>query len=160
MCFVWIWEQTAIISLYSINWLVCITETESVYCAVRTGSLYIIQVKCFVWIWEQTAIISLYSINWSVLGAFVKLQKIDCQLRPVCLCSHWTDCLNNWYVSIFRKSVEKIKVPINPVNNNGTLHERPCTVRLWWSLAEFFSYKSCTEYQKLYRIPKHTFYFQ
>jgi len=24
----WIWEQTAIISLYSINWLVCITETE------------------------------------------------------------------------------------------------------------------------------------
>ena len=29
-CFVWIWEQTAIISLYSINWLVCITETECV----------------------------------------------------------------------------------------------------------------------------------
>jgi len=42
MCFVWIWEQTAIISLYSINWLVCITETECVYCAVRTGSLYTI----------------------------------------------------------------------------------------------------------------------
>ena len=28
MCFVWIWEQTEIISLYSINWLVFITETE------------------------------------------------------------------------------------------------------------------------------------
>ena len=28
MCFVWIWEQTAIISLYSINWLVFITQTE------------------------------------------------------------------------------------------------------------------------------------
>ena len=28
MCFVWISEQTAIISLYSINWLVFITETE------------------------------------------------------------------------------------------------------------------------------------
>jgi hypothetical protein len=40
----------AIISLYSINWLVCITETECVYCAVRTGSLSIIQVMCFVWI--------------------------------------------------------------------------------------------------------------
>jgi hypothetical protein len=39
MCFVWIWKQTAIISLYSINWLVCITETECVYCAVRTGCL-------------------------------------------------------------------------------------------------------------------------
>ena len=36
MCFVWIWEQTAIISLYSIDWLVFITETECVYCAVRT----------------------------------------------------------------------------------------------------------------------------
>ena len=40
MCFVWIWEQTAIISLYSFNSLVFITETECVYCAVRTGSLY------------------------------------------------------------------------------------------------------------------------
>ena len=39
MCFVWISEQTAIISLYNINWLVCITVTESVYWAVRTGSL-------------------------------------------------------------------------------------------------------------------------
>jgi hypothetical protein len=39
MCFVFIWEQTAIISLYSINWLVFITEIKSVYSAVRTGSL-------------------------------------------------------------------------------------------------------------------------
>ena len=41
MSFVWIWEQTAIISPYSINWLVFITEKESVYCAVRPGALYI-----------------------------------------------------------------------------------------------------------------------
>jgi hypothetical protein len=40
MCFVWISEQTAIISLYRINWLVCTTDTECVYCAVRTGYLY------------------------------------------------------------------------------------------------------------------------
>ena len=46
MCFVWIWERTAIISLYSINWLVFITETECVYCAVRTGSLCI-AVSCY-----------------------------------------------------------------------------------------------------------------
>ena len=38
--FVWIKEQTAIISLYSINWLVSITETQCVYCAVRTEYLY------------------------------------------------------------------------------------------------------------------------
>ena len=36
MCFVWISEQTAIISLYNINWLVFVTETWCVYCAVRT----------------------------------------------------------------------------------------------------------------------------
>jgi hypothetical protein len=33
MCFVWISEQTAIISLYSINWLVFVTETECVFTA-------------------------------------------------------------------------------------------------------------------------------
>ena len=66
MCLLWIWEQTAIISLYRINWLVFITETECVYSAVRTGSLNIVQVICFVWIWEQKAIISLYRINWLV----------------------------------------------------------------------------------------------
>ena len=70
MCFVWISEQTAIISLYSINWLVFITEKKCVYCAVRTGSLYVILrsahtavFMCFVWISEQTAIISLYSVK-------------------------------------------------------------------------------------------------
>jgi hypothetical protein len=42
MCFVWISEQTAIISLYNINWLVFVTETESVYCTSRTGCLYTI----------------------------------------------------------------------------------------------------------------------
>jgi hypothetical protein len=36
---------------------VCVTETECVYCAVRTVFM------CFVWISEQTAIISLYSIS-------------------------------------------------------------------------------------------------
>ena len=36
MYFVWIWEQTAIISKYIINWLIFVTEVESVYCAVPT----------------------------------------------------------------------------------------------------------------------------
>jgi hypothetical protein len=39
MCFAWMSEQTAIISLYNINLTVFKTEAESVYCAVRTGSL-------------------------------------------------------------------------------------------------------------------------
>jgi hypothetical protein len=41
MCFVRILEQTAIISLYSINWLVCVTEMEIVYCAVRTKAFFL-----------------------------------------------------------------------------------------------------------------------
>ena len=49
MCFVWISKQTAIISLYNINWLVCITETECVYCAVRTGNSNTIQVNFILW---------------------------------------------------------------------------------------------------------------
>jgi hypothetical protein len=43
--FVWISEQTAITFLYSINRFVFVTETESVYCAVRTSSSYIKQIR-------------------------------------------------------------------------------------------------------------------
>jgi hypothetical protein len=45
MCFVWVLEQTAIISLYSVYWLVFINVRECVYCAVRTGSLNVVQVN-------------------------------------------------------------------------------------------------------------------
>jgi len=86
MCFVWISEQTAIISLYSINWLVFITERESVYCAVRTGSLNTVSTfsphsvfMCFVWISQQTAIISLYSINWLVF--ITERESVYCAVR-------------------------------------------------------------------------------
>jgi len=40
----WIPGHTATNALYSISWLVFVTEMESVYCAVRTGYLYLIQV--------------------------------------------------------------------------------------------------------------------
>ena len=40
VCFAWILEQTPIISLYSINLPVFITEAESVYCVVRTVCSY------------------------------------------------------------------------------------------------------------------------
>jgi len=83
MCFVWISEQTAIISLYGINWLVFNTEISpvkpSVYYMYRQFNIqqfYVLHThthththtvfKCFVWISEQTAIISLYSTNWLV----------------------------------------------------------------------------------------------
>jgi len=79
VCFVWIWEQTAIISLYSINWLVFITETECVYCAVRSTFCPHNVFMCFVWIWEQTAIISLCSINWLVF--ITETECVYCAVR-------------------------------------------------------------------------------
>ena len=42
---IWISEQTAIIPLYSINRSRFITETECVYCAVRTTFLNIIKIS-------------------------------------------------------------------------------------------------------------------
>ena len=59
-------NRTGMSQIKIINWMVCINETKCVFFAVRTGSLYIIQVTCFVWNWEQTANISLNSINWLV----------------------------------------------------------------------------------------------
>ena len=60
MCFAWISEQRAIISLYSFNLSVFKTETESVYCAVRTGSLnqtdtvsYLTRKSGYVWVGVQ-----------------------------------------------------------------------------------------------------------
>jgi len=84
-CVVWIWEQRAIISLYSINWLVCITDTECVYGAVRTECIWfsILPTQCIVWIWEQTAIISLYSINWLV--CITDTECVYCAVRAVSL---------------------------------------------------------------------------
>ena len=75
VCFVWIWEQTVIISLYSIDWLVFVTETECVYCAVVLHSTFCPHsvFMCFVWIWEETAIISVYSIDWLVF-----ITETDC----------------------------------------------------------------------------------
>ena len=72
-------KQIAIISLYSINWVIFIAEKKCVYCAVRTGSLYIIQVMCFVWILEQTTIISLYKINWLVF--MTEAKSVYCEVR-------------------------------------------------------------------------------
>ena len=59
MCFVWIWEQTAIISLYVTICTASLTFNNSTFCP---HSVFM----CFVWISEQTAIISLYSNNWLV----------------------------------------------------------------------------------------------
>ena len=51
--FVWISEQRAVSSVYSINSLAFITERKCVYCAVRTGYVNIIQVTCSLLIFKH-----------------------------------------------------------------------------------------------------------
>ena len=46
VCFVWISEQTANLALRNIKRLAFITEVKSVYCAVRTESLYNTDMFC------------------------------------------------------------------------------------------------------------------
>ena len=43
------------------------------------------------------------------------------------LCSHCTDIHEIWYLSIFRKSVEKIQVWLKSDKNKGYLHKDVCT---------------------------------
>ena len=89
VCFVFIWEQTATCTTYSINWLVFITEMKSVYSAVRTGSLNkvfcvsslhsAILNLCLVFIWEQTATCATYSKNW--LGFITEMKSVYSVVR-------------------------------------------------------------------------------
>jgi len=86
MCFVWIWEQTAIISLYSINWL-SFYNRDGVFLTRGTYGVFIFNstfspnsvFMCFVLIWEQTAIISLYSINWLIV--ITETECVYCAVR-------------------------------------------------------------------------------
>ena len=112
VCSVCISDHTANSALYDIKGLIFITEMESVYSAVRTGSLnkavccasslkptghvmhqqFNIQqlyalphtvFMCFVFIWEQTAICASYSINWLVF--MTDKESVYCAVRVECL---------------------------------------------------------------------------
>ena len=107
VCFVWIWEQTAIISLYSINWLDFITclTLESPVVTICTAGLTFTNSTfcphsvfvCFVWFWEQTAIISLYNINWLV--CITETECVYCAVRTECLYKLQTSFLSSVFYS-------------------------------------------------------------
>jgi hypothetical protein len=67
MCFVWIWEQTAIISLYSINWLVFITETECLLRGTNCVS-YVFDGLQSIWILFPRTEISIETHKWAEAG--------------------------------------------------------------------------------------------
>jgi len=43
-------------------------------------------------------------------------------------CSHWTDFNEIWYLNIFRKSVEKVRVALNRDKNCAYLHGKQYTL--------------------------------
>jgi len=78
--------RTVIISLYKINWLVFITETECVYCAVRSP-FYVLSTQCiYVFCMDlRTVIISLYRINWLVF--ITETERVYCVVLST-FCPH------------------------------------------------------------------------
>jgi hypothetical protein len=103
-----------------------------------------------------------------ILGAFTKLRKATISsiiyvCLSVCLSfrmqqlgSHWTDFHETLYLSIFRKSVEKIQDSLIPDKNNGTLNDDLCTfitVSRWILLRVInVSDKSCRENQNTHYL--------
>jgi hypothetical protein len=63
------------------------------------------------------------------LGAFARLRKVIVSVvvfsRMEHFGSHWMDFHETWYLIIFRKSVEKIKVSLTSDKNNGYCAWRP-----------------------------------
>jgi hypothetical protein len=85
---VWISEQTAIISLYSINWLVFITETE---CLLRGTDWIFIYNSGYVFCVDLRTkrIISLYNVNWLLF--ITETECVYCAVRTGSLL-HNTSC--------------------------------------------------------------------
>jgi len=51
--------------------------------------------------------------------------------------SHWTDFHEIWYLRIFKKSVEKIRVSLKSGKNDGALYFEINT-HIWSYVAQFF----------------------
>jgi len=78
MCFAWVSEQTAFISLYSINLLVFITETERVYCAVRTKPIIEIRANCLL---TRSSVTSRAVSRWPLTAeGRVRSQVCPCEI--------------------------------------------------------------------------------
>jgi len=121
MSFVWIWEQTAIISLYSINWLVFITETENVYCAVRS-TFYVLPTQCiYVFCVDLRTNSDYFTIQHWLVGFITEMQRVHWAVR--------TEFVNTFQ---FRRSVASLSSE-RPGLNPRPVHVRFMvdTVALW-----------------------------
>ena len=81
----------------------------SMHCHLWTGA-----VNC---LWPSvTAIVVLWQHVKSFVAAFAKLREVtvgfDMSVRTEKLSFHWTYVYEIWYLSVFRKSVEKVQVSL------------------------------------------------
>jgi hypothetical protein len=93
MCFVWIWEQTAIISLYSIDCLVFITETN---CLLTTTEIshqvnvdtYFYVIYCTIFFDSNITIFIEVTITIAVkhttLCLHIYINPLNAELNPIC----------------------------------------------------------------------------
>ena len=131
MCYVRISEQTAIISLYSTYWLVFITETESVYCAVRSGSLYIVQFSL--------SLSHIYAVIWlQNVSLENNLQKRNYQY----VTEHFKEwqlagrVIKNWR-DLKEKVMSRINLTKRLINNRIPQHGYE-NIHLLWKQEKFF----------------------
>ena len=94
----------------------------------HSHTLYVLSTQtvfvCFVWIWEQIVIISLGKVQWYFRHVRKTVKSDYClqhnlSARTEQLGSHWTDFHEIWHLSILRKSVYKILVPLKSDTNSG-----------------------------------------
>ena len=105
----------------------------------RTGTCKNFTLVVIIWYftyWTKMWFLPLY-FEIFLFRCVRKIAKSDYQLRHVCLSlrssvrmeqliSHWTYFHENWYLIVFRKSVEKIQFELKYDKITGTLHEDLC----------------------------------
>ena len=111
------------------GWLTCLRKApHSIPSTICDRSVWQFAAYLPLWLRALSVTIS-YPAN-GLLGAFAKLRKVTINfVMSACLSlhssvhmkhvgSHWTDFREIWYMSIFRKSVEKVQVSLKYDQNN------------------------------------------
>jgi len=109
MCFVWISEQTAIISLYSINCLVCTTKRKRVYCAARAASWVRFT---FLFVFLQLSIKKQHTLGkcWGILFLLARLMYSS-QYAFGRSCDRSSRHRFSWFSSVFKHAEVVPKIP-------------------------------------------------
>jgi hypothetical protein len=140
---------------------------------------------CQIWEVKRNNKLKILREKWQNFSKFFKARSQNCEARLLASSRlsvrmkqpgfHWTDFNDIWYLSIFRKSVEKIQAPLKSDKNNGYFTWMPIHILLIsrWILLRmrnvsnksrenqnthfmfnkiFFSRKSCHLWDKVERL--------